>query len=110
MLAVFNWQEYLQNLRLLCWESAYPNITATWIRACQFDLQLWSTFNNLVSSIGLDHLAFTKETFFLHNQCFKINTMRISVHRVIKLLTLVQDSSMEQKLELFPRAKVVIKV
>ena len=32
--------------------------------------------------------------------------MRISVHRVIKLLTLVQDSSIEQKLELFPLAKV----
>ena len=36
--------------------------------------------------------------------------MRLSVHRVIKLLTLVQDSSMEQKPELFPRAKVVIKL
>ena len=32
--------------------------------------------------------------------------MRISVHRVIKLLTLVQDSSIEQKVELFPLAKV----
>gem|GEM_PF-4074614 len=36
--------------------------------------------------------------------------MRFSEHRVIKLLTLVQDSSMEQKPELFPFAKVVIKV
>lgn len=35
-----------------------------------------------------------------------VNTMRFSVHRVIKLLTLVQDSSMEQKPELFPSAKV----
>ena len=34
--------------------------------------------------------------------------MRFSVHRVIKLLTLVQDSSMEQKPELFPCAKVQI--
>ena len=32
--------------------------------------------------------------------------MRISVHRVIKLLTLVQDSSIEQKVELFPLAKI----
>ena len=66
MLAVFNWQEYLQNLRLLCWESAYPDISATWIRACQFDLQLWSAFNNHVSSIGLDHPAFTEKTSFFH--------------------------------------------
>ena len=34
--------------------------------------------------------------------------MRLSVRRVIKLLTLVQDSSMEQKLELFRIAKVQI--
>lgn len=34
--------------------------------------------------------------------------MRLSEHRVIKLLTLVQDSSMEQKLERFPIAKVQI--
>lgn len=34
--------------------------------------------------------------------------MRFSEHRVIKLLTLVQDSSMEQKLELFLIAKVQI--
>ena len=34
--------------------------------------------------------------------------MRFSEHRVIKLLTLVQDSSMEQKLERFPIAKVQI--
>jgi hypothetical protein len=32
--------------------------------------------------------------------------MQLSVHRVIKLLTLVQDSSMEQKPELFLCAKV----
>ena len=31
--------------------------------------------------------------------------MRLSVHRVIKQLTLVQDSSMEQKPELFPWQK-----
>lgn len=37
---------------------------------------------------------------------FKINTMRLSVHRIIKLLTLVQDSSMEQKPGLFLSAKV----
>ena len=36
--------------------------------------------------------------------------MRLSVSRVIKLLTLVQDSSMEQKPDVFPCAKVVIKV
>ena len=41
---------------------------------------------------------------------FYINTMRFSVRRVIKLLTLVQDSSMEQKPELFPRAKVQTKI
>lgn len=34
--------------------------------------------------------------------------MRLSEHRVIKLLTLVQDSSMEQKLERFPIVKVQI--
>ena len=34
--------------------------------------------------------------------------MRLSEHRVIKLLTLVQDSSMELKPELFPIAKVKI--
>ena len=37
---------------------------------------------------------------------FKINTMQLSVHRIIKLLTLVQDSSMEQKPGLFLSAKV----
>lgn len=36
--------------------------------------------------------------------------MRFSVRRVIKLLTLVQDSSMEQKPELFPNAKVQLKI
>lgn len=36
--------------------------------------------------------------------------MRLSKHRVIKLLTLVQDSSMEQKPESFPSAKEQIKV
>ena len=36
--------------------------------------------------------------------------MRFSVRRVIKLLTLVQDSSMEQKLELFLSAKVQLKI
>lgn len=34
--------------------------------------------------------------------------MRLSEHRVINLLTLVQDSSMEQKLERFPIVKVQI--
>ena len=64
MLAVFKWQNYLQNLRLLCWESTNPNIAALRICACQFDLQLWSAFNNHVSSIGLDHPAFTEKTSF----------------------------------------------
>jgi len=36
--------------------------------------------------------------------------MRFSVRRVIKLLTLVQDSSIEQKLELFLSAKVQLKI
>lgn len=36
--------------------------------------------------------------------------MRFSVRRVIKLLTLVHDSSKEQKPELFPNAKVQLKI
>ena len=59
MLAVFKWQDYLQNLRLLCWESTNPNIAALRICACQFDLQLWSTFNNFIMSVGLDHVMVT---------------------------------------------------
>ncbi len=50
------------------------------------------------------------DEFHPHRSKNYVNTMRLSVHRVIKLLTLVQDSSMEQKPELFPCAKVVIKV
>lgn len=38
-----------------------------------------------------------------------VNTMRFSVHHVIKLLTLVHDSSMEQKPELFPSTKIQTK-
>lgn len=36
--------------------------------------------------------------------------MRLSVHRVFKLLTLVQDSSLEQKSEVFLGAKVQTKI
>ena len=104
VLAVFDWQDYLQHLRLICWESANPNIAA--LGASQFDQQLWSSIDNLVPSIGLDHLAFTEETFSLHNQCIKLILCGSPCTALIKLLTLVQDSSMERKPELFPYAKV----
>ena len=64
MLVAFRWQDYLQDLRLFCRESTNPNIVA--LIACQLDLQLWSAFNNHVSSIGLDHPAFTEKTSFFH--------------------------------------------
>ena len=66
VLAILNWQDYLQGLRLLCWKSTNPNIATLRICACQFDLRLWSTFNNFIMSIGLDHLAFTEKTSFFH--------------------------------------------
>lgn len=62
------------------------------------------SYRLLVSTIWL--LQKKQKSFIWTN--FYVNIMRLSVYRVIKLLTLVQDSSMEQKPELFPIAKVQI--
>ena len=62
------------------------------------------SYRLLVSTIWLLQ---KKQISFIWTK-FYVNNMRLSEHRVIKLLTLVQDSSMEQKLERFPIAKVQI--
>ena len=45
----------------------YPRVTALYVSAGIFDLQLWFTVNNYLSSASLNHLTFAEKTIIIHN-------------------------------------------
>lgn len=56
---VYILQDYLLSLQLLNRKSTNPNVATLGICACQFDLQLWSTFYDFIMSVSLDHVMIT---------------------------------------------------